>query len=96
MPLAEMQGRWIAELLTGRYHLPVPERMRADVEAERRAHAKRFYRSVRHTMEVDFDEWMAGVCRELRRGERRARRAGNSLPIAPRAAATRTPTSAAA
>ncbi len=87
MPMAEMQGTWVAELLAGRHRLPPPEEIGADMDAERSAHAKRFYRSVRHTMEVDFDEWLAGARRERKRGRRRAMRAANALTIPPRAGA---------
>lgn len=87
MPVAEEQGKWIADLLTGRYHLPPAEEIRADIEAERAWHAKRFYPSPRHTMEIDFDAWMRDARRERRRGADRAARAGNTLPIPPRARA---------
>ena len=77
MPIAEEQGRWIADLLRGRYRLPSEDQMNADIERERAAHAKRFYSSARHTMEIDFDEWLAGVARgaKARRAARGPRRA---------------------
>ena len=87
MPLAEEQGKWIADHLTGRYHPPPADQMRADIAAEREAHFERFYRSKRHTMEVDFDEWLNGVRRERKRGAERAAARGNALGIAPRARA---------
>jgi cation diffusion facilitator CzcD-associated flavoprotein CzcO len=85
MPVSEAQGEWIADYLRGRYHLPEGTEVRADMEAEREAHAKRFYRSVRHTMEIDFDEWLAAVAKERSRGAKRADRRDHALPIAPRA-----------
>jgi dimethylaniline monooxygenase (N-oxide forming) len=72
MPLAEEQSKWIAQLLRGEYVLPPADEMRAEIAAERAAHAKRFYSSKRHTMEVDFDEWMRDAERERSRGRRRA------------------------
>ena len=39
---------------------------------ERAAQAERFYVSKRHTMEVDFDEWMRDAQREMSRGAQRA------------------------
>jgi dimethylaniline monooxygenase (N-oxide forming) len=72
MPLAEQQAKWIAALLRGEYVLPPAARMRAEITRARAAHAKRFYSSKRHTMEVDFDEWMRDSERELRAGRRRA------------------------
>ena len=76
MPMAEESSKWVAQLLTGRYRLPDEAEIAADMDAERAAHAKRFYPSVRHTMEVDFDEWLAGAQAERRRGAERAAKAG--------------------
>jgi hypothetical protein len=88
MPMAEESSKWVAQLLTGRYRLPDAAEIRADMEAERAAHAKRFYRSARHTMEVDFDEWLAGTRKERARGAERAAAAGYR-PEVVRAAADR-------
>jgi len=73
MPLAEAQGRWLAEYYTGRYELPPRERMRADMERERRAMFTRYVASARHTMQVDFDDYLRDLERELDRGRKRAR-----------------------
>ncbi len=89
MPVSEAQGEWVARYLRGRYHLPEPSEVEADIRAEREAHAKRFYRSDRHTMEIDFDEWLAAAAKERKRGARRADRRDHALPIAPRAGAAR-------
>jgi dimethylaniline monooxygenase (N-oxide forming) len=85
MPIAEKQGQWIAALLAGRYRLPPKTEMLDDIARKREADAKRFYKSKRHTMEVDFDEWMRDADRELRAGAKRAAAAGNELTIEPRA-----------
>jgi dimethylaniline monooxygenase (N-oxide forming) len=87
MPMAEETGKWVAQLLTGRYRLPAADEVRADMAAERKAHAKRFYRSARHTMEVDFDEWLAGARKERARGARRAEAAGYAPEVPARARA---------
>jgi thioredoxin reductase len=71
MPLAEQQAKWIVALLRGEYALPPQAEMRAEIARAREAHAKRFYSSKRHTMEVDFDEWMRDSERELRAGRER-------------------------
>jgi len=76
MPLAEQQAKWIAALLRGEYALPPAEEMHADIARAREAHAKRFYSSPRHTMEVDFDEWMRDAQREMKRGAMRS-----SVPV---------------
>jgi Flavin-binding monooxygenase-like len=72
MPLAEAQGAWIAEMLTGRYAGPPADVVRAQTAAEHDRYRRRFYRSVRHTMEVDFDHYLWDLARERRRGARRA------------------------
>jgi hypothetical protein len=82
MPMAEQQAKWIAALLRGEYVLPPAAEIGADIARVREAHARRFYRSRRHTMEVDFDEWMRDARREIRRGAKRApgRRSQGPLP----------------
>jgi hypothetical protein len=87
MPLAEAQSRWICDHLSGRYRLPAPAAMRADIERERRRMFKRYVPSERHTMEVDFDDYLADLARERRRGAQRAAAAGYALPVPARAAA---------
>jgi cation diffusion facilitator CzcD-associated flavoprotein CzcO len=83
MPLAELQSAWICDHLSGRYHLPPADELRADIEAERAAMFKRYVASKRHTMQVDFDDYILAVRQERRRGERRAELAGHRLPVAP-------------
>jgi dimethylaniline monooxygenase (N-oxide forming) len=83
MPLAELQSQWVCDLLSGRYVLPPDAELRADIEAERAAMFKRYVASKRHTMEVDFEDYVLGIRQERRRGERRAAIAGHRLPIAP-------------
>jgi dimethylaniline monooxygenase (N-oxide forming) len=87
MPLAEAQGRWIAAYLRGEYHLPPRPEMEAHIQRERETMFKRYVTSKRHTMEVDFDEYLYALRREHRAGRRRARAAGNRLPVPPRAKA---------
>jgi dimethylaniline monooxygenase (N-oxide forming) len=87
MPLAEAQGRWIAAYLRGEYHLPPHDAMEADMEAERAKMFKRYVASKRHTMQVDFDNYLYALGKELKAGAGRARAAGFALPIEPRARA---------
>ena len=74
MPLADAQSKWIADLLLGRYALPSDGEMLDDIAREREAMFKRYVASRRHTMQVDFDEYLWQLGRERRRGERRAQR----------------------
>ena len=57
------------------------------MEAERERMFRRYVRSERHTMQVDFDDYLAAQQAERKRGAERARRAGDPLPVPPRAAA---------
>ncbi|MDO8209215.1 NAD(P)/FAD-dependent oxidoreductase [Conexibacter sp. CPCC 206217] len=82
MPLAEAQGRWIAEYLRGEYALPDPAALAADVARERARMHKRYVASARHTMQVDFDNYLHDLRRERRAGARRMCERGFALPVA--------------
>lgn len=75
MPLAEAQGKWIAAHLAGDYVLPSRAEMEADMERERAAMFRRYVASKRHTMQVDFEEYLEGLHREIGRGRARAKAA---------------------
>jgi dimethylaniline monooxygenase (N-oxide forming) len=45
--------------------------MRADIARERRRMHKRYVASKRHTMQVDFDDYLADLAKERRRGAER-------------------------
>ncbi|MGB2710227.1 MAG: NAD(P)-binding domain-containing protein [Conexibacter sp.] len=85
MPLAEAQGQWIAAYLRGEYALPAPAELRADMERERTKMFKRYVASKRHTMQVDFDNYLYALARERRAGARRVREQGFRLPVPARA-----------
>jgi dimethylaniline monooxygenase (N-oxide forming) len=74
MPIAEAQSEWVCDHLTGRYVLPSRAQMLADIERERAAMRHRYVASKRHTMQVDYDDYLFDLRRERRRGTRRARR----------------------
>ena len=81
MPLAEAQGRWIADHLTGQYALPSRQEMLDDIQRELRAMRKRYVTSKRHTIQVDFEDYLHGLEQERRAGAQRARDAGFPLPV---------------
>lgn len=83
MPLAEAQSRWVAEYLRGGYALPSPAAMRADMRTDRERMARRYVTSKRHTIQVDFDDYLAELGRERRTGRKRAAAQGFSLPVPP-------------
>ena len=86
MPLSEAQGQWIAAYLRGEYALPDPTTLRQDMERERAKMFKRYVASKRHTMQVDFDNYLYALGRERRAGARRVREHGFRLPLVARAA----------
>ena len=87
MPLAEAQGRWLASYLRGEYRLPPLPEMEADIRDERERMFRRYVASKRHTMQVDFDNYLYELGKELKAGAARARAAGFALPVAVRARA---------
>ena len=86
MPLAEAQGQWVADYLRGEYALPAREALLEDMRREREAMHKRYVKSKRHTMQVDFDQYLWHLGRERRAGAERARDAGFPLPVPAKAA----------
>jgi dimethylaniline monooxygenase (N-oxide forming) len=87
MPLAEAQSHWVSAYLRGEYALPPAAEMRADMAAERERMFKRYVASKRHTIQVDFDDYLLALDKERAAGAERARLAGYPLPIPPRAEA---------
>ena len=86
MPLAEAQGRWIAEYLRGEYALPGDLELRRTMAADRAAMQARYVSSKRHTIQVDFDDYLFDLDRDRRHGHERARQAGFARPVAARVA----------
>ncbi|MGE0786014.1 MAG: flavin-containing monooxygenase [Sandaracinaceae bacterium] len=81
MPIAEAQAAWIADYVNGRYALPDAVEMRADIAEERARMRERYVASPRHTMQVDFDDYLFELERERRRGAERAARGGFIRPL---------------
>jgi dimethylaniline monooxygenase (N-oxide forming) len=72
MPLAEAQSQWICDHLTGGYALPPRHEVVADIARERAELRRRYVASKRHTMQVDYDDYLFEVRRERKRGAARA------------------------
>jgi hypothetical protein len=68
MPLAEAQAGWIAALLTGETALPQPAAMRRAIAEEEAAMARQYLSSKRHTIQVDFYDYLRLLRRERRLG----------------------------
>ncbi|MGW5110254.1 flavin-containing monooxygenase [Nocardia sp. NPDC004123] len=71
MPIAERQAHLIADHLQGRYHLPGPAEMEREITTHRRGIQRRYVASKRHTIQVDFDDYMRDLRLERRRGAQR-------------------------
>jgi len=74
MPLAEAQGEWVSDYLTGNYRLPAPTQMRRDIDADQAGMRRRYVASKRHTIQVDFDDYLRAMNKERRAGAQRAQR----------------------
>ena len=80
MPLAEAQGQWVADYIRGDYALPDRAALQADIDADQRAMRKRYVASKRHTIQVDFDDYLYALAKERRAGAERARARGPKQP----------------
>jgi dimethylaniline monooxygenase (N-oxide forming) len=81
MPIAEVQSRLVAEHLSGDYALPSPARMRSDMETMLRRQSRRYRASKRHTIQVDFSNYVVELDDERRAGVARARVQGFAPPL---------------
>jgi cation diffusion facilitator CzcD-associated flavoprotein CzcO len=84
MPIAEVQGRFIARHLVGEINLPPESEMREAMVKERRAMFARYAdRAARHTMQVDFVPYLNRLERLVRHGrDLRDEGAGVPGPVA--------------
>jgi dimethylaniline monooxygenase (N-oxide forming) len=80
MPLAEAQGAWAGDYLLGDYALPGEAELRADIRADQAAMRARYVASKRHTIQVDFDDYLRELASERREGAARARAKGFHPP----------------
>jgi dimethylaniline monooxygenase (N-oxide forming) len=87
MPLAEAQGAWVGDYLRGEYALPSEAELRRDIAADQAAMRKRYVASKRHTIQVDFDDYLHALDGERRAGAKRARARGYALPLPAQAGA---------
>ncbi|KAK8762537.1 hypothetical protein V5799_026194 [Amblyomma americanum] len=64
-PIAEMQSRWMAELITRRRSLPPAEAMRENIRRKLSAMRRRYVDSPRHTIQVDWIDYMDELSSEI-------------------------------
>ena len=81
MPIAELQAILMAKFLTGQYHLPDAAVMQTEMMAYDRAMKSLYTKSTRHTIQIDCLEYSYHLRREMATGAKRAKAAGNTLPI---------------
>jgi hypothetical protein len=86
MQPAELQAKLIADYLVGELAFPDAETMRREMLEMQEANDRRFVRSTRHTMEVDFVPFLHSLRKLRTRGRRLAARRGREHPISARAA----------
>ena len=72
MPIAERQSELVADHIQGDYALPSRQEMSSEIDGHRSGIEKRYVASKRHTIQVDFDDYMLDLKRERKRGARRA------------------------
>ena len=73
MPIAEIQSEWVADLLQGRAKLPPEQQMDREIARYHVATAKRYGRSARRAIQVDFLAYLRELRRERQMGAGRAR-----------------------
>lgn len=81
MPLSEAQSAWVGDYLRGEYALPSPAELHRDIASDQAAMQKRYIASKRHTIQVDFDDYLYALEAERRAGAERARTRGFALPV---------------
>ncbi len=81
MPIAEEQGRLVADHLTGRYALPSPAERQASIAEDDAAVRSRYIGSKRHTIQVDFEVYLHELRQERKRGAKRAVDGRNRTPV---------------
>jgi dimethylaniline monooxygenase (N-oxide forming) len=72
MPIAERQSALIARHLTGAYALPGHGEMERDIDRKLDAMRRRYVASKRHTIQVDYDDYMRELAKEMAKGAARA------------------------
>lgn len=70
---AEQQAKLVAGCLAGTYGLPPAEEMQRTIVVDEEVHIGHFYESARHTMQVDFNTYVADLEKEIARGAKRAK-----------------------
>ncbi len=73
--LAEQQAKLLAAYLAGRYALPDAATMARVIAEDEKRYQAHYYASRRHTMQVNFEPYVADLMREIAAGARRLKQA---------------------
>ncbi|NWH79984.1 FMO5 monooxygenase, partial [Piaya cayana] len=65
MPISELQCRWATRVFKGLNKLPPQQDMEADIKQKKEAMAKRYVKSQRHTIQVDFIPYMDELASQI-------------------------------
>lgn len=69
MPLAEVQSKWIANLILAKAKLPTKEAMKKSIQEDVAQMRKRYKQSPRHTLQVDFHHYKAVIEKEIKKSK---------------------------
>ena len=67
MPLAEIQAKWISKLINGKLKLPSKEAQEKDIALQKATLQKRYNKSPRHTIQVDFHTYKFAIEKEMKK-----------------------------
>jgi dimethylaniline monooxygenase (N-oxide forming) len=80
MPIAERQSELIADHVQGRHALPPAAEMERSIRQDRTRMRRRYVASKRHTIQVDYDDYMRVLRREREAGAERAASSPGASP----------------
>lgn len=69
IPLVEIQGRWIAQMLAGKLELPERDMQLREIERHRAWQRRTYVDSKRYTLEVDFKRYATRLKRDMAEAE---------------------------
>ncbi len=75
---AEQQAKWVSSVLAGECALPSPSEMEEVIRRDEARDIGKYYKSRRHTQQVNFDIYCAELKREIAAGRKRAQRSGRA------------------
>lgn len=81
---AEQQSKLVGAYLAGRYAPPPAEEMARVITTDEDYYTGFYYKSRRHTIQLDFDHYCRNLKKELERGHKRAAAKGFTPPIVAR------------